>query len=203
VSGVLLGWAFYFGCRGTIRCCSCSVHYSTQAGADLPYEPYLSMLVFSIQERRQMRVLPTEYAWSHSLNSQVGFGYLDRCGWVASWLLEYAGHFFVAERLKSSYLAERIKTSETSAWAVASKTTRWLVHLDLMRKWYLPLTVLGVGGLGAFCLSQRGRSTIRWVYQNVHRAPETFLEWNDSAQRELDRIQTALNRLAETLATTR
>lgn len=69
----------------------------------------------------------------------------------------------------------------------------------VMRKWYLPVTVVGLGGLGALFLTERGRSALRWIYNNMHQAPEALLEWNDAAQRELDRIQTALNQVAESL----
>lgn len=68
-----------------------------------------------------------------------------------------------------------------------------------MRKWTMPLTVLGLGGLGYLILSERGQQALRWVIENVHRGPDKFLEWNEAAQRELDRIQVALNRVAETL----
>ena len=68
-----------------------------------------------------------------------------------------------------------------------------------MRKWYVPLTVLGLGGLGLFLLSDRGRNAVRWLADNLHRAPDSLLEWNEAAQRELDRIQVALNRVAESL----
>jgi len=68
-----------------------------------------------------------------------------------------------------------------------------------MRKWYVPVTVVGLAGVGVLCLTQRGREALRWAYKNVHRAPETLLEWNESAQRELERIQAALDRVASTL----
>jgi hypothetical protein len=68
-----------------------------------------------------------------------------------------------------------------------------------MRKWTMPLTLLGLGGLGYLFLSERGQQALRWVAENVSRGPEKFLEWNESAQRELDRIQEALNRVADTL----
>jgi hypothetical protein len=74
---------------------------------------------------------------------------------------------------------------------------------DKMRKWYVPLTLMGLGGLGVLCLTERGRKTLRWIFENVHRAPESFLEWNEAAQRELDRIQTALNRVADSLQAVR
>ena len=68
-----------------------------------------------------------------------------------------------------------------------------------MRKWTMPLTVLGVGGLGYLVLSERGQQTLRWIAENISRGPSKFLEWNEAAQRELDRIQVALNRVADTL----
>jgi hypothetical protein len=68
-----------------------------------------------------------------------------------------------------------------------------------MRKWYVPLTVLGLGGLGILFLTERGRASMRSMFENMSCAPETFQEWNEAAQRELDRIQTALNRVAEQL----
>lgn len=71
----------------------------------------------------------------------------------------------------------------------------------MMRRWYVPLTMLGLGGLGLLFLTDRGRQTLRWAAANLHRAPEALLDWNQVAQRELDRIQLALNRVAESLDT--
>jgi hypothetical protein len=68
-----------------------------------------------------------------------------------------------------------------------------------MRKIYVPLTLLGLGGLGWLLLTERGREVLRWISENVQRGPDRLLEWNEAAQRELDRIQTALNRVAESL----
>ncbi len=68
-----------------------------------------------------------------------------------------------------------------------------------MRRWYVPITVLGLGGIGAFLLSERGRSALRGVMQRFQEAPDRWLEWNDSLDGELDRIQTALNQIAESL----
>jgi hypothetical protein len=72
----------------------------------------------------------------------------------------------------------------------------------IMRKWYLPLTVLGLGGLGVVGMlvgTDRGRAVVRRVAENFLDAPESFEEWNDAAQRELDSIQAALDGLAEAL----
>ena len=72
-----------------------------------------------------------------------------------------------------------------------------------MRKWYVPVTVIGISGLGVFFLTERGRKAMRWAVENVHRAPDALMEWNESAQRKLDRIQSALDRVAESLGTVR
>ena len=69
-----------------------------------------------------------------------------------------------------------------------------------MRKWTMPLAVLGVGGLGYLILSERGQRALGWLIENISQGPGKFLEWNEAAQRELDRIQVALNRVSESLA---
>ena len=68
-----------------------------------------------------------------------------------------------------------------------------------MRRWYVSLTVLGLGSLGLFLLSEWGREALGKLFQQFQEAPERLAEWNDSIENELDRIQTALNRIAETL----
>ena len=70
---------------------------------------------------------------------------------------------------------------------------------DAMRKWFLPMTVLGLGGVGMLLFTERGRRGLRWAAEHLPEAPRHFAEWNETAQRELDRIQTALNKVAETL----
>ncbi len=70
-----------------------------------------------------------------------------------------------------------------------------------MRKVFVPLTLLGLGGLGWLFLTERGHKALRWIGENLEQGPERLLEWNEAAQRELDRIQIALNRVAETLQT--
>jgi len=68
-----------------------------------------------------------------------------------------------------------------------------------MRRWYVPLTVLGLAGLGALVLSSRGRKTLAWLAENFMKAPETLLEWNENTQRELERLRAALTELADSL----
>jgi hypothetical protein len=68
-----------------------------------------------------------------------------------------------------------------------------------MQKWFLPLTVLGLGGLGLLALSDRGQDALQWAFDKLEEAPDQFNDWNARAQEELDRIQMALNRVAESL----
>ncbi|HZM09153.1 MAG TPA: hypothetical protein VFC15_02960 [Candidatus Limnocylindrales bacterium] len=68
-----------------------------------------------------------------------------------------------------------------------------------MRKWFVPLTVLGVGGVGAFLLTDKGRETLRRWRARFDEAPERWLEWNENAQLELECIQAALNQIAKSL----
>jgi hypothetical protein len=68
-----------------------------------------------------------------------------------------------------------------------------------MRKWFLPLTVLGIGGLGAALFTERGRKLVSSVFERGSQGPSKFIEWNETAQSELARIQEALDRIAEHL----
>jgi len=68
-----------------------------------------------------------------------------------------------------------------------------------MRRWYLPMTVVGLGGLGVLLFTERGRRSLEWLMEQLPDAPRHFAEWNETAQRELDRIQAALDEVAKTL----
>jgi hypothetical protein len=68
-----------------------------------------------------------------------------------------------------------------------------------MRKWYLPVAVFGLGSLGVLVLTERGREAVAWLADQWEQAPERLQEFNEAAQRELDRIELALNQLAESL----
>ena len=70
-----------------------------------------------------------------------------------------------------------------------------------MRKWAVPLTMLGLGGIGALAFSRRGRYAMKWALDHVNEAPERIADWNETAQNELDRIQNALNEIADSLQT--
>ncbi len=68
-----------------------------------------------------------------------------------------------------------------------------------MRRWYVPLTVLGLAGLGALILTQRGRQALAWLAENLDQAPDTLWQWNETTQRELERLRAAVNQLADSL----
>jgi hypothetical protein len=68
-----------------------------------------------------------------------------------------------------------------------------------MRKWFVPLTMLSIGGIGALILSETGRRGLEWLFERMEEAPDRIADWNESAQSELEKIQASLNELAETL----
>jgi hypothetical protein len=74
-------------------------------------------------------------------------------------------------------------------------------EIGAMRRWYVPLTVLGLAGLGALILTQRGRQALAWLMENLDQAPDTLWQWNDTTQRELERLRAAVNQLADSLET--
>ncbi len=72
-----------------------------------------------------------------------------------------------------------------------------------MRRWYVPLTVLGLASVGALVLTQRGRRVLRWLAENFENAPDTLLRWNETSQRELERLRAAVDQLADSLGAIR
>ena len=68
-----------------------------------------------------------------------------------------------------------------------------------MRKWYVPLTVAGIGGLGVFLLSESGRSVLRGITRYLRWNSQGLQEWNDAAEAEMRRLQDAVTALAESL----
>jgi hypothetical protein len=68
-----------------------------------------------------------------------------------------------------------------------------------MRKWLVPLLMLGAGGAGAFLLSERGRLALRRLLAKLESAPAVLDDWNESAQAELERIQIALEQISQSL----
>jgi hypothetical protein len=68
-----------------------------------------------------------------------------------------------------------------------------------VRRWLVTLMVLGAGGIGAFLLSERGQQALRRRLAWFEEDPETWSDWNQAAQTELERIQSALNQIAQSL----
>jgi len=67
-----------------------------------------------------------------------------------------------------------------------------------MRRWFATVVVLGIGGIGAFLLSEKGREMLRRWLAEFEGGPDEW-EWSESAQLELANIQAALNRIAQSL----
>ncbi len=70
-----------------------------------------------------------------------------------------------------------------------------------MRKWAVPLTVASIGGLGVLFLATRGRETLNRLLSYMESAPDAIREFNDTAEREIARLQTAVDELADSLGT--
>ena len=67
----------------------------------------------------------------------------------------------------------------------------------------LSLAMLGIGGLGVLGLmaagTDRGRSILRNIFDALAEAPDRIQGWNESAQEELEHLQSAINDLADAL----
>jgi len=68
-----------------------------------------------------------------------------------------------------------------------------------MRKWLVTFAIAGASGIGAFLLTDKGRETLRRLRAAFKSDSEPWAGWNDSAQLELERIQAALNQIAQCL----
>lgn len=68
-----------------------------------------------------------------------------------------------------------------------------------MRRWYLPLTVLGLGSLGVLLATERGRSAVRRVAEVFEDAPEHLASVNEALDHEMANIQQAVDSIAAIL----
>lgn len=68
-----------------------------------------------------------------------------------------------------------------------------------VRRWTIPLTCLGLGGLGAMLYSERGRKLIRVVAERVGQTPAQLAAWNDAAKQELSHIRQAVKELEQSI----
>lgn len=69
-----------------------------------------------------------------------------------------------------------------------------------MRKWYLPLTVLGLGSLGVLIATDRGRELLRQMGRGLDRAPEQLRDLSAAFDDEVAKIQSTLDSLNDLLA---
>ncbi len=68
-----------------------------------------------------------------------------------------------------------------------------------MRRWYVPLTVLGLGGLGVLFGTERGRDALRRASDFFEEAPDRLNEWNNTIEQEMANIQEAVDSIASVI----
>lgn len=69
-----------------------------------------------------------------------------------------------------------------------------------MRKWYVPLTMLGLGGLGLLFVSDRGQHAVRWLLDEFDQAQDEVARFHAGVDRELAQIERALLAIEAELA---
>jgi hypothetical protein len=70
---------------------------------------------------------------------------------------------------------------------------------NTMSRWYLPLTVLGLGSLGVLFGTDRGRRALERASDFLEDLPQDYSEWMDMTDREIAEIQSAVNQIADSL----
>ena len=68
-----------------------------------------------------------------------------------------------------------------------------------MRNWLIPATLLGLSGVGLFCVSERGREQIRSLLDRLARHGDPLGEFHEFLDDQLSAIQRTLDAVAETL----
>ncbi len=68
-----------------------------------------------------------------------------------------------------------------------------------MRNWLVPVTLVGLSGLGLFLLSERGRAQARTFFDRVSRHGDPLGEFNKFLDDQVATIQRALDELSEAL----
>jgi hypothetical protein len=68
-----------------------------------------------------------------------------------------------------------------------------------MKNWYVPVTLLGLSGLGLLFASERGRARVRRVVDQFLEHGDPLGEFNKFCEDQLQMIQENLDRLAEAL----
>jgi hypothetical protein len=68
-----------------------------------------------------------------------------------------------------------------------------------MKNWFLPVTVLGLSGLGLLFASERARDRVRRAFDHIIEHSDPLNEFNKFCEEQLDNIQRNLDLLAEAL----
>ena len=74
-----------------------------------------------------------------------------------------------------------------------------------MKKWFLPITVIGLSGLGVLFGTEKGRAQmmkmqrVRGLADELSTAPQRLSQLNESLDDELASIQSSLNEVARRL----
>lgn len=68
-----------------------------------------------------------------------------------------------------------------------------------MKNWLIPVTVLGVSGLGLLFASERGREQVREFFDRLMEHGDPLSEFNKFVDEQLTVIQRTLDRLAAAL----
>lgn len=68
-----------------------------------------------------------------------------------------------------------------------------------MRKWYVPMTVAGLGGLGLLLASDWGRNALRRLRRSMQAAPGALREFNCAVEGEITRLQESVDELARAI----
>ncbi len=68
-----------------------------------------------------------------------------------------------------------------------------------MRNWLVPVTLLGLSGLGLFCASKRGREQMRVFFDRVARHGNPLGEFNKFLDDQLEVLQRTLDEVAAAL----
>lgn len=68
-----------------------------------------------------------------------------------------------------------------------------------MKNWFLPVTVLGLSGLGLLFASEKGRDRVRHVFDRILEHGHPLGEFNKFCEEQLEMIQHNLDHLTEAL----
>jgi hypothetical protein len=68
-----------------------------------------------------------------------------------------------------------------------------------MKNWFLPVTVLGLSGLGLLFASERGRERVRQALDKLLEHGDPLGEFNKFCEDQLETIQRNLDRISEAL----